>query len=175
MPEYAEFEVVSPGGRKGRDAGAKTDDPLFALIAKWMDDVFVIPGTNIRFGIDPLIGLLPGMGDSSGAIISALLIFRGARAGLPRIVLLRMALNVLVNTAVGALPVVGDIFSVWFKSNRLNYELWQRHADNAQAAHGKDWLFVTSLLAGLLLAVAGIITLSVLTALALWKYLIPTA
>src|SRR5438105_4275030 len=104
------------------------DRALMAAIARFMDDVFVIPGTNIRFGLDPLIGLIPGFGDAAGAVISTLLLIQGGRAGVPKIVLMRMAMNVFINTALGAVPFVGDAFSVFFKSNVRNLALLERHA-----------------------------------------------
>lgn len=168
-PDCAEVEVVSPGGKKAGRHPPLSNDPLFGLIARLMDNFFRIPGTNIQFGLDPLIGLIPGLGDGSGAVISALLILRGARAGLPRIVLARMALNVLLNTLGGAIPVLGDVFSVWFKSNQLNYALFQKHVGNAAASRKTDWLFVIGLLILLLLAVGAIITLSILLLAAVWK------
>lgn len=167
MPsDYADVEVVSPGGKK-----AVSDDPFFALIAKLMDNFFQIPGTNIRFGLDPLICLIPGLGDSSGAIISALLIVRAARAGLPRIVLARMALNVLINTMGSAIPVIGEVFTVWFKSNQLNYELFQKYVGNASDSRKIDWFFVVGLLAILLLVIGFIIVFSLMMFAALWKFL----
>lgn len=173
MPEsdYAEVEVVSSGGKNASNPPSGNVDPFFALIAKLMDNFFHIPGTKIKFGLDPIIGLIPGLGDSSGAIISALLIIRGAKAGIPRVVLVRMALNVLLNTMGGAIPVIGDVFSVWFKSNQLNYELYQKHSGNAVVSRKHDWAFVIGLLVILLLAVAFIIILSLMLFAALWKFL----
>ncbi|MEO7933368.1 MAG: DUF4112 domain-containing protein [Chthoniobacterales bacterium] len=170
-PDYIEVEVVSRGGKKTSQVPSGNGDPLFALIAKLMDNFFLVPGTNIRFGLDPIIGLIPGLGDTSGALISALLIVRGARAGLPRIVLTRMALNVLINTVGGTIPVLGDVFSVWFKSNQLNYALYQKHAGVTTNAAKTDWLFVIGLVAILLLVVGAIITLSMMLLVTLWKSL----
>lgn len=170
--EFADVEVISPGGSaqppRMEQAGGP-QDPLFALIAHVMDSLFRIPGTQWRVGIDPVLGLLPGLGDTSGAIISALLILRGAQAGVPRVVLCRMAGNVLINTGVGAIPVLGDAFSAWFKSNRLNYELFERHAGKPGASKKTDWLFVGLLLTGLLLVVLFFVFLSATAVVALWK------
>jgi hypothetical protein len=130
-------------------ASAK-DDPLIAFVARLMDDQFIIPGTNLRFGLDPLLGLLPGWGDSASALVSALLILQSARAGVPKIILGRMVLNVLINAVGGAVPGVGDAFSFWFKSNARNLLLHQRHAGTARRASLRDWLFVGALLVGML-------------------------
>ncbi len=125
------------------------DDPFIALIARLMDNQFVIPGTNLRFGLDPLLGLLPGWGDSASALVSVLLMVKSARARVPGIVLARMALNILLNAAVGAIPGVGDAFSFWFKSNAKNYALHLKHAGTARAPALRDRLFVGAILGGL--------------------------
>ena len=96
-------------------------------LAKWMDNKFVIPGTNIRFGLDALIGLIPGAGDLTTFGISGVMIFIMAQNGASGFVLARMILNVLVDTIVGAVPLIGDIFDVGFKSNTKNVQLMKEH------------------------------------------------
>jgi hypothetical protein len=140
-------EVQTPGQPRSGDKA------LMAAIAHIMDDVFVIPGTNIRFGLDPLIGLIPGFGDMAGAVVSTLLLIQGGRSGAPKIVLARMALNVLINTALGAIPVLGDAFSVGFKSNMRNLALLERHGGVRGQSTSADWLFVGGLVLGILVAV----------------------
>jgi hypothetical protein len=147
-------EVVSASKATQLGTG---DDPLIAFIARLMDTAFVIPGTRIRFGLDPIMGLVPGLGDTVGAFISTLLILQSSRHGVPKIVLARMAMNVLINTAAGSVPVVGDAFSAYYKSNARNYELLQRHANTRRASTGRDWMFVISLITAMLLIVALII------------------
>jgi hypothetical protein len=118
------------------------EDPKSALLAKLMDSVFVIPGTKIRFGFDSLIGLFPGIGDSVGAIISTFIIAQGSRMGVPRIILARMAMHILINTLVGAVPIFGDVFSVFYHSNVKNYELLRRYAGKRRNPRASDWIFV---------------------------------
>jgi hypothetical protein len=125
------------------------DDPFIALIARLMDSAFVIPGTNIRFGLDPIIGLLPGIGDGATALTSLMLFLKAAGQGVPKIVLARMALNIVLNTSLGAVPVAGDAFSFWFKSNDRNYDLLRKHAGVSNASTKADWTFVLLLLGGL--------------------------
>jgi len=124
------------------------DDPFIALMTRLMDDVFTIPGTTIRFGLDPLIGLLPGVGGAASAFVSLALIGLSSRKALPKVVLARMALNVLLNAALEALPVIGDALSIFFRSNARNYELLRRHAGTGRPATRGDWLFVAALLGG---------------------------
>jgi hypothetical protein len=148
-PRVIEIDEVQRPGQ----ASQAGNDALMAAIARLMDNAFVIPGTTIRFGLDPIIGLIPGFGDAAGAAISTLLLIHGGRTGVPKIVLVRMASNVLINTALGAVPVVGDAFSVGFKSNVRNLALLQRHADARRKSTTMDWLFVVGLIVGILAAV----------------------
>lgn len=143
--ESIPFEVLPPGKSGGSD-----DDVVMRIVALVMDNLFVIPGTSIRFGLDPIIGMFPGLGDSSSNLISAVALLQAAKKGLPRIVLARMALNIIINSLFGAVPVIGDAFSIWWKSNQRNYELLKKHAGTAlKLSTGGDWLFVGGLLGGL--------------------------
>lgn len=137
-------------------------DPKSELIAKLMDSAFVIPGTKIRFGFDALIGLFPGIGDSLGALISSFLIVQGSRMGVPRIILARMAMHIFINTVIGAVPVFGDVFSVFYRSNRKNYELLRRYAGHRRAPRPSDWVFVIGFVVLMLALLAGLIAAAVL-------------
>lgn len=154
--EPIEFEVLPP--KKDRDV-----PDLSRLIAWVLDDLIPIPGTKFRIGLDPIIGLIPGFGDSSTAVMSSMILLHGLRSGVPRIVLVRMALNVLINSLVGAVPGVGDLFSAFFKSNRRNVELLDRHAGTAsRTSTAADWIFVSTLMGGvLLIAIAASIVIGI--------------
>ncbi len=106
-------------------------------VAFILDDLIRIPGTNRRVGLDPLIGLLPGAGDFLTSAAGLTLLAAGARRSVPVSVYLRMAGNWALNSLVGALPFVGDVFSFWFKSNRRNYELLRAHLDVQATGGGK--------------------------------------
>ncbi len=149
-----EFEVL------GKDAPkmGPNDDPLIAFIARLMDNAFVIPGTNIRFGLDPLIGLIPALGATTTSLISIAMIGLSARRGVPKVVLARMAANVLINAAIDSVPVLGDIGSVFYRSNARNYELLRKHAGSVRTSTKADWIFLLALLAGVL-AVVGLMLL----------------
>lgn len=97
--------------------------------ATLMDEQFAIPGTRVRVGLDALLGLVPGVGDAGGAILSAWIIVGALRHHVPASQIMRMALAVAVDTVVGAVPVLGDIFDVLFKENVGNVELLLRHRD----------------------------------------------
>src|SRR5438045_8613860 len=121
------WEVLPPEEKKKR-AGL---EPLFRWVAIVMDELIALPNTKFKFGIDPLIGLIPGIGDTASAIVSALVLIQAARRGLPKILLARMSLNILINEIVGIIPGVGDVFSFWCKWNRRNYGLLRAHAESA--------------------------------------------
>jgi len=155
--EEADWEVLPPEQKRRAEV-----EPLFKWIALLMDDLVRIPGTSFRFGIDPLIGLIPGLGDTGSAMVSALALIQAARQGLPKIILARMSLNILLNELIGVVPVFGDAFSFWFKSNARNYRLIQEHAGAPRKARGSDWLFVVGVLVALVLIVCAGIAISLL-------------
>jgi hypothetical protein len=106
---------------------ARADDADLAFLAALMDDRFRIPGTNVRFGLDSVVGLVPGVGDAIGGIVSSYIIWRAQRMGASNWVLLRMTGNMLFDSALGVIPLVGDIFDWKFRANRRNLELLRRH------------------------------------------------
>src|SRR5262245_11582735 len=120
------------------DAAFGTDVPLsraerlarIDALATLLDTAFLIPGTNIRFGLDALIGLIPGVGDAITTLIS-LYIVREARAlGASRLLIARMLWNVAIDGVVGTVPVAGDLFDVAWRANRRNMALLQKHLAN---------------------------------------------
>lgn len=156
MPKIREIAVETEVLPREEHAGAKLgDDPFVALVARLMDEVFVIPGTKIRFGLDPLISLLPGLGAMASAAVSLALIALSSRRRVPKVVLARMAVNVLVNAGLDAVPVVGDALSIIFRSNVRNYELLRKHAGAARETTRGDWLFLIVLLGGVGLVIGG--------------------
>jgi len=92
-----------------------------------MDSQFRIPGTNFRFGLDPIIGLIPGLGDFATFIISGIMVLTLAKNGASGFVLARMILNVILDTLVGAIPILGDLFDFAFQANQRNLKLMKEH------------------------------------------------
>jgi Domain of unknown function (DUF4112) len=125
-----------------------------------MDSAIGIPGTKFRIGLDPIIGLLPGGGDTAGLILSSYIVLEAARMGASKSTLSTMALNILLETVVGTVPVVGDIFDVTWKSNIRNIELLEEHLNIPRPVAQNRW-FAILLIAGLALAVIASIVLSV--------------
>jgi Domain of unknown function (DUF4112) len=164
-PPLQEFDwEVLPPEKKNR---AKLE-ALFRWVALVMDDLIALPKTKLKFGLDPLIGLIPGIGDTASASVSALLLIQAARRGVPKILLARMSLNILINELIGIIPGLGDAFSFWFKSNKRNYELLLAHGTGARRATKSDWIFVVAVLACLFVIVAAgiLVSLFVLRAIA---------
>jgi hypothetical protein len=100
-------------------------------LATLFDTAFVIPGTNIRFGAEALLRLVPGIGDAAASALSLYLLLEASRLGLPRLLLARMLLNVALEAGVGAVPVAGDAFDVFFRANRRNIALLREHFDRS--------------------------------------------
>jgi Domain of unknown function (DUF4112) len=115
-------------------------------VAALLDDIFRIPGTKIRFGLDALIGWVPGIGDAMTGIASFLIVFASWRRGAKAVTLVRMIANVLLETAIGAIPVAGDVFHVVWKANRRNYRLLIREKEEPGANTRRDWMFLAVLL-----------------------------
>jgi hypothetical protein len=114
-------------------------------IAALLDDIFRIPGTKIRFGLDALIGWVPGIGDAMTGIASFLIVFASWRRGAKAVTLVRMIANVLLETAIGAVPVAGDVFHIVWKANRRNYRLLVREKEEPGVNAGRDWMFLAVL------------------------------
>lgn len=126
-----------------------------------LDSALPIPGTRYRFGLDPLIGLVPGIGDAIGAILSTLIIFQAARLGAPTPTLLRMLGNVGIDTIVGEIPLLGDLFDFGWKSNSRNLGLLEDHLKRPTAAKRASRRVLLLLGAGLLLLFVAAIALGV--------------
>jgi hypothetical protein len=137
-------------------------------LADLLDNAIPIPGTSWRIGLDPLLGLAPGVGDALGAAASAWILIEAVRFGVPRAVLLRMLYNIVVDTALGSVPGAGDLFDFVWKSDSKNLDLLRRHL----AQPGKTRRASRLLLVAVLLALAAITVGSLVAAVWLIKYLV---
>ena len=131
-------EVLPPNAPDPANTAPPKDGPKAALrkafpgvIARVLDNLIEIPNTKYRVGLDPLLGFFfAWFGDAVSAVAGAAILAEGVRRGVPAEVARRMAFNILINAGVGAVPVIGDAFSFWFKSNARNHALLKRHADD---------------------------------------------
>src|ERR1700722_11769010 len=147
MPKsYIRGEILPPLSRY-IEAAPPAEAPLAAnedlnVVATWLDDRFVIPGTRIRFGLDAIIGLIPGIGDAIAAFASIFIVFSAWKRGVARVTLLRMVLNLAIEDTLGAIPVVGDMAHIAWKANRRNYNLLVRDQQQHRRHTWHDWVFV---------------------------------
>lgn len=114
--------------------------PASRKIAWILDEFIRIPGTNFRIGLDPILGLIPGGGEILPSMLACFLLADARRHGLPFKLLMKMSGNILLNAIVGAFPLLGDLFSAWFKSNSRNYAMMQQFLDSPQGDQsGGSW------------------------------------
>ena len=137
-----EWEVLPPEDRHHRLAA----EPIFKWVALIMDRLIRIPGVKKRLGLNPILDLVPGFGDIAAALVSVSVLVYGIRRGIPKILLGRMALNVLINEIVGIIPVVGSVFAFWFTANTRNYDLLREHLDTPSRSTKSDKIFVGAVL-----------------------------
>jgi hypothetical protein len=115
-------------------------------LRRLLDEAFRVPGTGIRFGWDPIIGLVPWAGDLLTAVLSCAIVVQAHHMRLPRVVQLRMLMNVGIDLLIGVVPFVGDVADVFWKSNTRNLALLERHAAEVRPASASDWLFVSAVI-----------------------------
>jgi hypothetical protein len=138
-------------------------DRLRAL-ARLLDNAFQVPGTNFRWGLDALIGIVPGIGDAIGAVLSAIIIFQAARLGASKATLARMMGNVALDTIVGEIPLIGDLFDAGWKANTRNMALLEAQLQGPAATSRASRRVLLLLGAGLLLLLAGVVAAGVFVA-----------
>lgn len=122
------------------------------VLRRWailLDSAFPVPGTRIRFGLDALVGLVPGIGDLASPVFTAMILLQAARMRLPRVVQARMVLNAAIDMLLGLLPVAGDLADVAWKANLRNLALLERHSRHGTPPRASDYLFVAACLGGL--------------------------
>jgi len=115
-------------------------------VSRLLDSAFEIPGTSYRIGLDPIIGLVPGLGDLVSPLFAVVVLWQSRDLGLPRIVQLRMLLNVAIDAVIGAVPIIGDAFDFAWKANDMNMVLLERHAYEERPPAASDWLFVAGII-----------------------------
>ena len=141
------------------------------FLAQVLDRSIRVPGTDIRIGLDPIIGLVPGFGDAVASLAGSVILFLAAQLHVPKIVLIRMSVNIALNGLIGSIPVLGDVFSAWFQSNVRNVELLERHLEEGRTSTLTDWGFVIGLLVLIIGVFAGLLFAVVWGFKAIWQWL----
>jgi hypothetical protein len=154
-------EILSPDARTRR----------VRALARLLDNAITVPGTNWKIGLDPIIGLIPGVGDMVGAVLSGYIVLEAVRAEVPTFTLARMLVNVGIDTLVGSVPALGDVFDAAWKSNSMNVALLERHLVATGSAPPKRrnviGVMVLALVVLLLIVGAGV-ALGIFVARLLW-------
>ena len=114
--------------------------------AQLLDSALPIPGTPYRIGLDPIIGVIPVLGDLVSPLFTFAIVWQAWKHGVPRIVVLRMIVNVGIDVLVGAVPLLGDLFDFAWKANSMNLALLEGHATGERTASAGDWFFVGGVL-----------------------------
>jgi len=130
-------------------------------LSRYLDGLFRVPGTGWRFGLDAIIGLIPNVGDTITSFASFYILLAGVRYGVPKITLLRMALNIGLDYLVGTIPFIGDAFDFFWKSNKRNMDLIRERATGKDKGTTSDYLFVFAIIGFLVLLLIGSILVSV--------------
>jgi hypothetical protein len=145
--------------------------PWLRWWADLLDSRFRIPGTRVRFGIDPILSLVPGLGDLASPTFTAALLAQVVRQRVPRIVVLRMLANAFVDAVLGVIPVAGQIGDLFWRANLRNLALLERHADPSREPERSDYLFVFAVAAAFGLVLAIPVVAAVWVAILLWRML----
>jgi len=133
----------------GGGGGAFRDENL-DLLSRILDTWFRIPGTNVRFGLDGIVGFIPGFGDVLGGLASCIIVLAAYFRGVPMITIARMVVNLAIEVGVGLVPFFGNLFDIGWRANRRNYHLLERSLVASQRDTARDWLFMGLLGFGLL-------------------------
>jgi hypothetical protein len=158
------------GNRWNRASQLLSDDRMHWLEIL-LDEAFVIPGTGIRFGLDGIIGLVPGLGDILAGVLSLIIPLVAWIRGVPYVTLVRMLTNVSIGLLIGTIPILGDAFDIFWKANRRNYQLLSRSVAEPHRHTWRDWgfLFALGLVIALVFAIPLALVIWLLAMLAHWR------
>ena len=128
---------------------------LLRRVARLLDSALPVPGTSFRFGLDPILGLVPGLGDLVSPLFALGMLWQARELGVPRVIQLRMIFNVAIDTLTGFVPLIGDLFDFAWKANNRNLALLERHAYEEHKPSTGDWGFV-ALCVALIVVIAAV-------------------
>lgn len=147
-------------------APTRADEAQTERLARLLDSRFRVPGTSMRFGVEPLLGLIPGVGDAAGLALSTMVVVQAVRLGARGATVARMVLNVAVDAVVGSIPLLGSVFDFAFKANTRNVALLQRHELDPVGTAAESRRSVRRTLVGVALGL--VVTLVAVVALVSW-------
>jgi hypothetical protein len=146
MPQLTQLGILSAERQgfapRAKSAGRFFTDENLDLITHVLDDWFRVPGTKIRFGLDGLIGLVPGLGDILTGLASCIILVAAWVRGVPYVTLMRMVVNLGIDVVIGTVPFLGDAFDIAWKANRRNYALLVERLERPRRQTWKDWFFL---------------------------------
>jgi hypothetical protein len=142
-------EMLPSSSHRWTRGGHLLGDERLRWLEILLDEAFIIPGTGIRFGIDGIVGLIPGLGDALAGALSLVIPFAAWVRGVPYVTLLRMLSNVAIGLLIGTIPILGDAFDIFWKANRRNYHLLTRSITEPRRHTWRDWTFLALLAAGI--------------------------
>ncbi len=155
--------MANPGAGTSSIGSRRLPPEQLAVLRRWavlLDSAFPVPGTRIRFGLDALVGLVPGLGDLASPVFTAMILLQAARMRLPRVVQVQIVLNAAIDMLLGLVPMAGDVADVAWKANLRNLALLEHHARLDTQPSSSDYLFVIGCLAGLaVIAIAPVVLL----------------
>src|SRR5271155_3019334 len=174
MTSYQPLGIVEPP-RRSKDrwgrGGRLLGDERLRKLEVLLDEAFQIPGTKIRFGLDGIVGIVPGLGDILAGFLSLIIPLAAWVRGVPYITVVRMLINVSIGLLVGTIPVLGDAFDIFWKANRKNYRLLTRSIAEPRRHTWRDWAFLILLGLGLavIFAIPLVFVVWLLAKLAAWQ------
>ncbi len=144
-------EEINPIYEAARKRAEQNPESKSSRAIAWLlDECIRIPGTNLRIGLDPIIGLIPGGGETVATIIGAFVLGDAGKKGVPFKSLIKMGANMVVNAGFGAIPAIGDVFSMWFKSNTRNYQMLREYLESDDGKESRGGWWPVMLIAGII-------------------------
>ncbi len=174
MQEIINLEVAekrSLFGMTRKERKTVEIDENLETLSRYLDELFTIPIIGWKFGLDALVGLIPGFGDTASSIVSFYVLIAAVRHGVPKITILRMALNIAIDYIGGSIPFVGDAFDFIWKSNKMNMNLLRERATGRGKSTASDWIFVLLIIFLLVGLLVGSILLTFLAMAAVFQTL----
>lgn len=156
-------ETVSGHGKTGAKFGGS-----YAKLSRLLDSSIPLPG-GFRIGLDGILGLIPGVGDALGGILSSIILYQAYQRNVPKIVMLRMLLNVIIDAMIGAIPLLGDLFDFFWKANEKNVRLLDAYQQNPKQTYRRSAVGSIAILVGMALLMFAILYIAITLVAFIWQ------